>query len=45
MISDYRCFFCFTRAFEKLLVKENIPAEAKNSFTKDMITMYQKKLG
>jgi uncharacterized protein with ATP-grasp and redox domains len=42
MISDYRCFFCFSRAFEKLLVKENISADAKNSFTKDMITMYQK---
>lgn len=42
MISDYRCFFCFTRAFEKLLIKENISTDAKNSFTKDMITLYQK---
>ncbi len=42
MISDYRCFYCFVRAFEKLLVKENISNEAKNSFTRDMINLYQK---
>ena len=41
MISDHRCFFCFTRAFEKLLAKENIPIEEKNAFTKEMITLYQ----
>jgi damage-control phosphatase, subfamily I len=41
MISDYRCFFCFTRAFEKLLEKENISNEAKASFTLDMISLYQ----
>jgi damage-control phosphatase, subfamily I len=41
MISDHRCFFCFTRAFEKLLEKENISNEAKKSFTLDMIRLYQ----
>jgi damage-control phosphatase, subfamily I len=41
MISDYRCFFCFTRAFEKLLEKENISNEAKASFTLDMISLYK----
>ncbi|MBK7710904.1 MAG: DUF89 family protein [Bacteroidales bacterium] len=41
MISDYRCFFCFTRAFEKLLEKENISNEAKASFTLDMISLFQ----
>jgi damage-control phosphatase, subfamily I len=41
MISDYRCFFCFTRAFENLLEKENISKEAKNCFTRDMISLYQ----
>jgi len=41
MISDYRCFYCFARAFEKLLEKENISNEAKNSFTHDMISLYQ----
>jgi hypothetical protein len=41
MISDHRCFFCFTRAFEKLLGKENISNEAKKSFTLDMVRLYQ----
>jgi len=41
MVSDHRCFFCFTRAFEKLLEKENISNEAKKSFTLDMIRLYQ----
>ncbi len=43
MISDYRCFFCFVRAFEKLLEKESISNEAKSSFTHDMISLYQNK--
>ncbi|HUX58212.1 MAG TPA: ARMT1-like domain-containing protein [Bacteroidales bacterium] len=41
MISDYRCFYCFVRAFEKLLEKENISKEAKNCFTNDMVSLYQ----
>ncbi|MDO9340260.1 MAG: ARMT1-like domain-containing protein [Bacteroidales bacterium] len=41
MVSDHRCFFCFTRAFEKLLEKENISNEAKSCFTRDMISLYQ----
>jgi uncharacterized protein with ATP-grasp and redox domains len=40
MITDHRCFFCFTRAFEKLIDKENISNEAKNNFTHDMIGLY-----
>lgn len=44
MISDYRCFFCFARAFEKLLLKENIPNEAKNRFTLEMIRLYTDRL-
>jgi hypothetical protein len=43
MISDHRCFFCFVRAFEKLLVKKSISNEAKSSFTLDMISLYQNK--
>ena len=43
MISDYRCFFCFVRASEKLLEKESISEEAKSSFTLDMISLYQNK--
>jgi damage-control phosphatase, subfamily I len=44
MISDFRCFYCFVRAFEKLLVKENISNEAKASFTLEMISLYQNNL-
>ncbi|MCU0473750.1 MAG: ARMT1-like domain-containing protein [Bacteroidales bacterium] len=40
MLSDHRCFFCFAKAFEKLLQKENIPNESKNSFTLEMIRLY-----
>ena len=40
MISDYRCFFCFTGAFGKLLDKENLCAEDKNNFTKQMAKLY-----
>lgn len=40
MGTDYRCFFCLTRAFEKLLAKEFIPVEAKNNFTHEMISLY-----
>lgn len=43
MISDHRCFFCFVRAFEKLLEKESISDEAKSSFTLEMISLYQNK--
>jgi uncharacterized protein with ATP-grasp and redox domains len=42
MISDYRCFFCFTRAFEKLLQKESISNEAKSRFTQEMTELYLK---
>lgn len=41
MISDYRCFFCLVRSFEKLLEKESIPAEEKNNFILDMIDLYK----
>lgn len=43
MVSDYRCFFCFTRAFEKLIEKANISNESKNSFAIDMINLYRDK--
>ena len=42
MISDYRCFFCAVRAFERLLEKENLSIQAKNSFLIDMIDTYKK---
>jgi damage-control phosphatase, subfamily I len=43
MVSDYRCFFCFIRAFERLIEKANISSEAKNSFTFKMINLYRNK--
>jgi hypothetical protein len=43
MISDYRCFYCFVRAFEKLLAKENMSSEDKSAFTNDMICLYHNK--
>jgi len=43
MTSDHRCFFCFTRAFEKLLEKESISNEAKNNFTREMVNLYTNK--
>lgn len=41
MISDYRCFFCLVKSFEKLLEKESISTQAKNNFTLDMINLYK----
>jgi len=43
MISDHCCFYCFTRAFEKLIKKADISIEAKNSFTLEMINLYSNK--
>jgi len=42
MISDSRCFYCFSKAFEKLLDKEELSVEAKNCFTRDMVSLYNK---
>ncbi len=40
MTSDYRCFFCFARAFEQLIEKENLSIQEKNAFTRKMATLY-----
>ncbi|MBN2485776.1 MAG: DUF89 family protein [Bacteroidales bacterium] len=40
MISDYRCFNCFTKAFGKLIEKEELSVAQKNSFIKEMAFMY-----
>jgi len=40
MISDYRCFFCLVKSFEKLLEKESVSLEAKNRFVLDMVSLY-----
>ena len=40
MVSNYRCYFCFARAFEKLLDNENLSVEDKNSFVSEMSELY-----
>jgi len=46
MISDYRCYYCFTRVFERLLSRDDsISPEVKNSFTGDMIKLYAENWG
>jgi uncharacterized protein with ATP-grasp and redox domains len=45
MMSDYRCYYCFTRAFERLLSRDGISPEAKDSFTRDMVNLYAKNWG
>ncbi|HNW52275.1 MAG TPA: ARMT1-like domain-containing protein [Prolixibacteraceae bacterium] len=40
MLSDYRCFFCFVRAFEKLLEEEKLTVSEKNSFVRGMALQY-----
>jgi len=42
MLSDYRCFFCFARAFEKLLEEEKLTLAEKNCFTREMAMLYGK---
>jgi uncharacterized protein with ATP-grasp and redox domains len=43
MISDHRCFACFTRAFEKLVEKENISVAGKESFNSSMTELFRKR--
>ena len=40
VISDYRCFFCFARAFERLIEKENLLPEEKKCFASDMFGLF-----
>lgn len=40
VISDYRCFFCFARAFEQLIEKENLSPEEKKCFASDMFRLF-----
>jgi len=40
VISDYRCFFCFARAFERLIEKENLEPEEKKHFANDMFGLF-----
>ncbi|MDD4637202.1 MAG: ARMT1-like domain-containing protein [Bacteroidales bacterium] len=40
MISDYRCFYCFVKAFEKVLERENFGTKLKLEFTKNLANLY-----
>ena len=42
VISDYRCFFCFARAFKRVLDKENLPPDEKKRFANDMFGLFNK---
>jgi hypothetical protein len=42
VVSDYRCFFCFSRAFEQLLEIEKLSINDRNSFTCKMAGLYNK---
>jgi uncharacterized protein with ATP-grasp and redox domains len=41
MISDYRCFICLVKSFERILDREPLPPEMKNKFTLEMISLYR----
>lgn len=40
MISDYRCLFCFVRAFERMLEKATLSSEVKKQFVGDMFGLF-----
>lgn len=41
-ISDYRCFFCFARAFERMLERDNLSKEEKKLFAREMFGLFDK---
>ena len=38
--TDYRCYFCFARAFERIIEKENLSSEEKQQFASDLFGMF-----
>ncbi len=40
VISDYRCYFCFARAFERLLEKTELEPDAKKWFAREMFGLF-----
>ncbi|MDX9881635.1 MAG: ARMT1-like domain-containing protein [Prolixibacteraceae bacterium] len=38
--TDYRCYFCFARAFERIIEKENLSSEEKQKFASDLFGMF-----
>ena len=37
---DYRCYFCFARAFERIIEKENLSPQEKQKFASDLFGMF-----
>jgi len=40
VISDYRCFFCFARVFEKMTEKLELPVKEKEQLTSEMFALF-----
>lgn len=40
IISDYRCYFCFAKAFERLLEKSELEPDAKKQFASEMFGLF-----
>lgn len=40
--TDYRCYFCFARAFERIIEKENLLPDEKKNFASDLFRMFNK---
>lgn len=40
MTADYRCYFCFARAFERIIGKENLSPEEKRNFASDLFGLF-----
>jgi len=42
VVADYRCFFCFARAFERIIKKENLSPDEKKCFANDLFGLFNK---
>ena len=40
VISDYHCYFCFAKAFERLLEKSELEPDAKKRFASEMFSLF-----
>ncbi len=45
MTSDYRCFFCFARAIEKLIAREKLTNDTANRLVQDVMNLFCDKWG
>jgi damage-control phosphatase, subfamily I len=40
VIADYRCYFCFARAFERLIENDNLQPKVKKQFANEMFGLF-----